>query len=307
MAPAARASDTTLPVREAVGERVHRRRRAAVYRALRSGRATIGLALLAVLAVLALFPDQIAPWDPGFQELSRRNQPPSWISGDPVFLLGGDQLGRDLWSRIVHGARLSMTVGVAAVLVSAIVGVLLGLLAGYFGGVIDSTVMGIAEVQLAFPFILLAITIISITQPTTTSLVLILALSAWVVYARLIRGKVLSVREQEFVEAARALGAGTPRILLQHVLPQLTAPLTVIATLELGRIIVLEATLSFLGMGVQAPDVSWGMILADGRQYIASAWWISAFAGLAVALAVLAVNAVGDWLAEVLDPTLRVR
>ena len=307
MAPAVHVSDTTLPAREAVGERVQRRRRAAVSRVLRSGRATIGLALLAVLAVLALFPDQIAPWDPGFQELSRRNQPPSWISGDPVYPLGGDQLGRDLWSRIVHGARLSMTVGVVAVLVSAIVGVLLGLLAGYFGGLIDSTVMGIAEVQLAFPFILLAITIISITQPTTTSLVLILALSAWVVYARLIRGKVLSVREQEFVEAARALGAGTPRILLQHVLPQLTAPLTVIATLELGRIIVLEATLSFLGMGVQAPDVSWGMILADGRQYIASAWWISAFAGLAVALAVLAVNAVGDWLAEVLDPTLQVR
>lgn len=281
-----------------------RRRRSATRRLLRDRRAIVVFPLLAAYVALALFPEHIAPWDPTYQELSRRLQPPSWVSGDTTYWLGADQLGRDLWSRIVYGARVSLAVSGAAVAVSAVVGVLLGLLAGYFGGSLDSVVMGVAEVQLAFPFILLAITMLAITSPSTPTLVAILALSAWVIYARLIRGKVLSIREQEFIEAARALGAGTPRILMRHVLPQLGGPITVIASLELGRIIVLESTLSFLGLGIQAPHISWGQILADGRQYIATGWWVSAFSGLAVALSVLAVNALGDWLTEALDSTL---
>jgi peptide/nickel transport system permease protein len=268
-------------------------------------RPVAGLILLGLFVVLAVFPDRIAPWDPTFQELSRRLQPPVWQSGDPTFLLGGDPLGRDLWSRLVQGARVSMSIGLMAVAGSMVVGVTLGLIAGYFGGIVDNAIMGITELQLAFPFILLAITIVSIAPPSLPTLIAILALSAWVVYARLIRGRVLSVREQDFVEAARALGADTPRLLLRHILPQLLPPIIVVATLELGRIIVLEATLSFLGFGVQAPDISWGQILAGGRPYIATAWWVSAFAGLAIALLVLAINTVGDWLAEVLDPSAR--
>ncbi|MBA2596585.1 MAG: ABC transporter permease [Chloroflexia bacterium] len=274
-------------------------------RLLHSGRATVGVVLLIIFVVTAGFPEQVAPWDPSFQELSRRIQPPTWISGDPTYVLGGDQLGRDLWSRIVHGARASLLIGLTAVVLSACAGIALGLVAGYFGGMLDGAIMALAEVQLAFPFVLLAITIVSVASPTTTTLIVVLALSAWVVYARLTRARVLSIREQEFMEAARALGAGAPRIIIRHVLPQLTGPLIVVATLELGRIIVLESTLSFLGLGVQAPTISWGVILADGRQYVATGWWISAFSGLAVALAVFAVNTVGDWLTEEIDPTLR--
>ncbi len=269
-----------------------------------SWRAAIGISILLVYVSFALFPAQIAPLDPSKQDLAHILQPPVWISGDRSHWLGTDQLGRDLWTRIVFSSGLALGLASSAVLASLLVGVSLGLLAGFFGGIQDRFITALSEVQLAFPFILLAITIVAATKPGVFTLILVMALSGWVVYARLIRSRVLTVRELEYIEAARATGATSRRILVRHVLPQVTGTVIVIATLELGRIIVLESTLSFLGLGVQPPNITWGEVLADGREYISSGWWIAMFSGLTIVLVVFAVYLLGDWLAERLDPTL---
>jgi peptide/nickel transport system permease protein len=273
---------------------------------LSNPRTVFGSGILLTVLVLAVLPGLFLNHDPASSDLTRRLQPPAWETGDWGYPLGADALGRDLWGRLVVGARITVTISISAVLVSGLIGALLGLLSGYHGGKLDSLIAAVTEVQLAFPFILLAITIIAVRGPDTITLVLTMALSGWVVYARVIRSRVLSIRELEFIEAARAVGCRTPRILWHHVLPQLTAPITVIATLEVARMILLESALSFLGLGVQAPDVSWGQIISDGRQYIATAWWVTALPGFAIALTVLAVNSFGDWLSEALDPSASV-
>src|SRR5207253_1228700 len=220
-------------------------------------------------------------------------------------LLGTDHLGRDVFSRVIYGARVSLLVGFAAVVVGGIVGATLGLLAGFRGGWADSMIMTLADAQLAFPFILLAIGIIAVLGPSFPNLIVVVGLSGWVTYARVLRAQVLALRQRDFVHAILALGGSVPRILARHILPNVASTFMVIATLELARAIVLEATLSFLGLGIQPPTPSWGGMIHEGREYLDSAWWISMCPGVVLLLSSLVVSRLGDWLRDVLDPTLR--
>lgn len=263
----------------------------------------LGGALLVLVLGLAL----AGPWlglpDPTRGDLRARMLAPtlSW-SGLGAHPFGTDQLGRDILSRIVTGSRVTLTIAGSAVIIGGIVGVFLGLVAGYFGGWSDRLLMRLVDIQLAFPLMLLALLVVAALGPSLHNLIAVLALTSWVRYARIVRGQVLTVREREFVQAARAIGASHVRILARHILPNILTPVLVVATLELARTIVLEAGLSFLGLGIQPPFPSWGRMLADGRTYIASAWWIITLPGLALMLTVLGVNLLGDWLRDWLDP-----
>ena len=225
--------------------------------------------------------------------------------GGHEYLLGTDQLGRDILSRIIYGSRISLLIGLLSVVLSLPIGVGLGLLAGYFTGRLDDITMRIADVQLAFPFILLAITIAGVLGPSPRNVILILAVGGWVVYARLARGQALSLREKEFIEAARSLGGGSFRILFRHMLPNVVSPIIVVGTFGVAQMILLESSLSFLGLGVQPPTPSWGGMLNDGRPYITVAWWLTTLPGAAIMLTVLGINFVGDWLRDLLDPRLQ--
>ena len=265
----------------------------------------LGLGFITLLAVLAV----VAPWvvqDPERQSLRVRLKPPTFegADGHPHFL-GTDHLGRDVHARVVFGSRVSLVVGLAAVIVGGLVGSTLGLAAGYRGGRVDELIMTVADAQLAFPFILLAIGIIAVLGPSFPTLVVVIGLSGWVSYARILRAQVLVLRGREFVEAIRGLGGSVVRIVLRHVLPNVLASLVVVATLELARAIVLEATLSFLGLGIQPPTPSWGGMIQEGRDYLDSAWWISTFPGLVLMITSIVISRAGDWLRDVLDPTLR--
>ena len=265
-----------------------------------------GLAFLAALIVVAGAATYVAPYDPVRGSLRARLVPPGVVAADGrTHLLGTDHLGRDVLSRIIHGARVSLTVGFAAVGVGGLVGATLGILAGFHGGWLDTIVMTVADAQLAFPFILLAIGIIAVLGPSFPTLVMVIGLSGWVAYARVLRSQVLVLRTREFVDAIRGLGGSPARAILRHVLPNVLSSLVVVATLELARAIVLEATLSFLGLGIQPPVPSWGGMIHEGREYLDSAWWISTCPGLVLMLTSLVVSRTGDWLRDVLDPTLR--
>lgn len=263
----------------------------------------LGATLLILLLALAL----AGPWlglpDPTRGDLRARMAAPtiSW-SGLGAHPLGTDQLGRDILSRIITGSRVTLMIAGSAVILGGIIGVVLGLAAGYFGGWLDRLLMRLVDIQLAFPLMLLALLVVAALGPSLHNLIAVLALTSWVRYARIVRGQVLSVRELDYVQAARAIGAGHLRILARHILPNVLTPILVVATLELARTIVLEAGLSFLGLGIQPPSPSWGRMLADGRTYIASAWWIITLPGLALMLTVLGVNLLGDWLRDWLDP-----
>ena len=267
-------------------------------------------AILLLAGLAALFAPAIAPHDPLEQSLLLRLQPPGWLEeGEPAYLLGTDHLGRDVLSRMIYGAQTSLAVGLVGTLIGCFVGMLLGMLAGYFSGAVDEGIMLVADIQLAFPFILLAIAIIAVLGPdlpgaTPWKLVVVVGISGWMTYARVCRGVVLTVKERDFVQSVRALGGSDLRILCRHILPNILSPAIVLATLDLARLIVLESTLSFLGIGVQPPYPSWGGMLGDGRDYLGSAWWLSTFPGLAIMLTSLAISRGGDWLRDVLDPTL---
>jgi peptide/nickel transport system permease protein len=262
-----------------------------------------------VVAVLcAVLAPQLAPYDPTKGDLSARLEPPAWMAtGSARHLLGTDQLGRDILSRIIFGARISLLVGVVSSLIGGTVGLALGMLGGYFRGRADSVVAKLIDIQLAFPFLLFAITVIAVLGPSLPNLLTILALSGWVTYARVVRGQTLSLRETEFIQAARGLGCPTWRILLRHILPSVMSYALVIMTTEIGRLIVLESTLSFLGLGVPPPTPSWGMALADGKEYLINGWWLATFPGLAIMLVVLCMNVLGDGARDLLEPRLRGR
>jgi peptide/nickel transport system permease protein len=219
--------------------------------------------------------------------------------------MGTDHLGRDVLSRMIYGSRVSLLVGFAAVLVGGLVGSALGILAGFRGGWVDTAIMTVADAQLAFPFILLAIGIIAVLGPSFVTIVVVISLAGWVGYARILRSQVLGLRSREFVDAVHALGGSVLRIVWKHVVPNILSSIVVIATLELGRAIVLEATLSFLGLGIQPPTPSWGGMVQEGREYLDSAWWISTCPGLVLMAATIVVSRTGDWLRDLLDPTLR--
>jgi peptide/nickel transport system permease protein len=262
--------------------------------------------MLAGLVVTALLSPYVAPHNPIRERLIDRLLPPAWADdGEWRYFLGTDHLGRDLVSRIIYGSRISLVVGFAAVIIGGALGIALGVAAGFFGGRTDEVIMALADMQLAFPTILLAIAIIAVLGPSFTNLVVVIGISGWVTYARIARGQVLSVREKEFVEAIRAQGGSQWRIVWRHILPNILSPLIVVATLDLARTIILESTLSFLGLGIQPPTPSWGGMLSDGREYLLSAWWIATFPGLALMLTALSFNRLGDWIRDVTDPRLR--
>jgi peptide/nickel transport system permease protein len=268
--------------------------------------AIVALAFVCGLFAMAAAAPLITPHDPVRQSLRMRLKPPTLEGADGfAHPLGTDHLGRDILSRVIYGSRVSLLIGFAAVGVGSLIGATLGIAAGYRRGMLDTVIMTVADAQLAFPFILLAIGIIAVLGPSFPTLVVVVGLSGWVNYARVLRSQVLVLRSRDFVDAIFGLGGSTARIVLRHILPNVLSTLVVIATLELARAIVLEATLSFLGLGIQPPTPSWGGMIHEGREYLDSAWWIATFPGLILMLTSIVVSRLGDWLRDVLDPTLR--
>jgi len=287
---------TTTPDRALVGESGWR---IAARRLRRNQLALAGLGLLLVLGLTALLAPWIAPYDPTAQGdlVGMGYQAPS-----AKHWLGTDQFGRDVFSRLIYGARVSLMIAFTAVTISITLGTLLGAVAGYFGGVVDTIITRTIDLILAFPRLVLLILIVALTQPSIPLIILVLGLTHWPGTARIVRGEVLSLREREFITAATALGYGDGRIIFRHLIPNVVAPVIVAATLGIGDTIVAEAGLSFLGLGVQPPDPSWGNMVADGRQNLVGAWWIAAFPGLAIVFTVMAFNLLGDGLRDALDP-----
>lgn len=266
----------------------------------------VGIVIMMTFAVVGLSAPYIAPHSPYEQDLSMRLAPPFWEpEGSLTHLLGTDPLGRDLLSRIIYGARVSLVAASATVLLASLIGVILGLIAGYFGGWWDEAIMRIVDTQLSFPFVLLAILLAAFLGPSLGNMVIALVIASWAVYARIARGSVLDVRDRDYVMAARAIGAGHGRILSRHILPNIAAPLLTIGSLEVGRVIIVEATLSFIGLGVQPRTPAWGSMLYQGREYISTAWWLTVIPGLVITLTVLGANLLGDWVRDTLDPRLR--
>ena len=268
----------------------------------------VALLTLSTITVCAALPWRLAPHLPDEQEIAMRLTPPWWSEGGSAsHPLGTDQLERDVLSRVVHGARVSVAVALSALAISGTIGVFIGLVAGYYGGRVDDVIMRAADVQLSIPYVLLAIAVIAVIGASTQNVVLVLALYGWVAYARMVRGQTLSLREREFVKAYRAMGATDWRIISRHILPNVMSGVIVVGSLELAGIIMLESSMSFLGLGIQPPTVSWGVMLADGRTHLlGGAWWVVTFPGLAITLTVLSVNVLADWLRDVFDPRQQV-
>lgn len=265
----------------------------------------LGMGLLAVIFAVAALAPLVTAHDPFEQELVARLAAPVWLSGGTgSYFLGTDALGRDVWARIAFGARYSLLVGLSATVVAGALGVSLGVVAGYFGSWPDKLIMRLGDVILAFPSILLALAVMVILGPGLFNLILVLGIAHWIHFGRVIRSEVLSIREREFIQAGVALGAGHGRLIWRYVLPNILGSATVLATLTIARTIIAEASLSFLGLGIPPPTPSWGSMLADGRPYLAVAWWVSTLPGVALMGTVIAINLLGDWLRDVLDPRL---
>lgn len=266
----------------------------------------VGAAFLVMIVAVAIVAPWIAPHEPAAQSVTDRLVPPAWAEGGSTdHLLGTDNLGRDVLSRLIHGSRVSLIVGVVVVAVAGGIGTLLGVVAGYKGGRVNSLIMRIVDTQMAFPGLLLALIILATIGPSMTTVIVVLALNNWMIYARVTQGIVLSVKETPYVEAAEIVGCRSRRVIARHILPNLTAPLLTLAVLELAAMILSEAALSFLGVGIQPPQTSWGLDVSIGKDYLFSAWWLVTFPGLAIALTVLSVNLVASWLRITLDPSER--
>ncbi len=268
-----------------------------------------GVAAAAVLLVIvgsAVFAPWLAPDNPLSVDIQHRLSSPVWMAGGTTaHLLGTDQVGRDLFSRTIYGGRVSLVIGVAAVLVSSSIGVLLGLAAGYFHARVDWTIMTLVNVMLTFPFVLLALAVIAVLGPSLVNMIIVLGIADLPLYARVVRAETLAIREREFIMAGRALGMSHPRIIFRQILPNLVSLIVVIATLQVARVIILESFLSFLGLGVQPPTPAWGNMLGEGRVYMLNSWWIAAFPGLAIFVTTLAINLVGNALRDWLDPHMK--
>ncbi|MCL4182912.1 MAG: ABC transporter permease [Burkholderiaceae bacterium] len=266
----------------------------------------IGLTLVLLLVVLAVFAPLLAPHDPAAQNLRARLLPPVWLDkGSWTYLLGTDHLGRDVLSRLVYGSQVSLAVGAGVVLLAGSFGTVMGLLAGYYGGRTDGFIMRWVDTQVAFPGLLLALIILAVVGPSMTSLIVVLSINGWMVYARMVRGSVLSVRQLPYVEAAEMVGCRPRRVIFRHILPNLVSPLLTLAILEFARIVLAEAALSFLGLGVQPPATSWGLDVANGKEYMFRAWWLVTFPGAAIAITVLGINLLASWIRIAADPQER--
>jgi peptide/nickel transport system permease protein len=268
---------------------------------------SISLFILIFLLVLpGIFAPQLAPHNPIKGSLSARLKPPAWVAGGSItYPLGTDKVGRDILSRIIYGARVSLSVSIVAIVVSGAIGVTLGLIAGYFGGKIDALIMRLVDISLGLPVILIALVFVAVVGPSFGTVIIVTSFLLWARYARQVRGETLSIRERDFISRARVAGASHLRIMFRYLFPIGINTLTVLATLQIGAIILLESTLSFLGAGIPRPTPTWGSMIADGRDLIVVAWWIAMFPGLAIMLTVLSLNLLGDWLRDYLDPKLR--
>ncbi len=278
--------------------------RSRVWRKLsRNPAAIAGSLVLLVVVVAAVGASWVAPHDPAQQSLLRRFTPPVWqAGGNSAYLLGTDQVGRDIFSRMIHGSRISLLVGTLAVVVSVLVGVTLGLVSGFRTGSIDTVIMTVVDITWSFPPLLLALAFVAALGPSVLTIILALGLTGWERYARVVRAEVLALREKEFVEAARALGIGSARIVLRHLLPNTFSSIVVLSTLQVAQAILGEAALSFLGVGSGSAYPTWGHMISLGRDFVTVAWWLPTFPGLAILLTVLAINLVGDRLRDALDP-----
>jgi peptide/nickel transport system permease protein len=263
----------------------------------------MGILIISVFVICAIFSPLLAPHDPTKQNISQTLLPPAWHhDGSRGHLLGTNALGQDVLSRLIYGARVSLMVSVSAVFLSGLGGVIIGMLSGYFGRWVDSLLMRLTDIQLSIPFILLAIALIGALGPSLQNVIIVIAITNWVAYARVARAETLVVKEREFVLSARVSGSSIFHILGIHILPNILNSCIVLATLDIGKAIIYESGLSFLGIGVQPPTTSWGLMLADGRKYISIAYWLTTFPGLAVVIVVLGGNFLGDWLRDRFDP-----
>jgi peptide/nickel transport system permease protein len=264
--------------------------------------------MVVFMLALALFSSFISPRDPLEQDLQARLRPPFWEEKtDPQYKLGTDQVGRDMLSRLIYGSRISLSVGFLTMTFSAVVGITLGILAGYYRGYLDSIISNCVNIMMSFPYILLAISVMAAAGPGYRNLVMVLGLTGWPVYTRLVRAEVIELKSRDFVTAARALGGRNSGVILKHILPNLTSSIIVLATFELARMIIRESFLSFLGLGIPPPMASWGGMLAEGRSYMLGLWWLAAIPGSAIFFTTLGINLMGDGLRDWLDPHTRNR
>jgi peptide/nickel transport system permease protein len=262
--------------------------------------------LVFLLVIPGLFAEWIAPHDPIKGSLALRLKPPMWEKGGSItYPLGTDKVGRDVLSRIIYGARVSLRVSIEAIVVSGFIGTALGLISGYFGGKVDALIMRLVDISLGLPIILVALVFVAALGPSLTTVIALITILLWARYARQVRGEVLSIKERDFVARARVAGASHFRIMFRYLLPNVVNTLIVLATLQVGFVIIFESSLSFLGAGIPRPTPAWGLMVADGRELIVTAWWISMFPGIAIMLTVLSFNLVGDWLRDHLDPKLK--
>ena len=258
------------------------------------------------MTICALFAPWLATEAPTFGTLANAFIPPAWSEGgSAAHLLGTDSLGRDVYSRIIYGARISLIVSIFAIFIAGSIGTVLGLASGFFGGRIDGLIMRLVDIALALPTILMALVLVAVLQPGILTVIIVIGSLSWANYSRQIRGEVLTVKERDFVVLARSIGSSPIRIMFRHILPNVFNTIIVLATLQVGSVILLEATLSFLGLGVPPPNPSWGQMVAEGRGFLVVAWWMALFPGLAIMLTVLSMNLMGDWLRDLLDPRLR--
>lgn len=273
----------------------------------RNWRMLLGGLLFLSVVLISLFASFIAPYDPLEINLANCLRAPSVepAADGNVYILGTDQLGRDVLSRLIYGGQTSLTVGICAVGLAGVIGVTLGLVAGFYGGWIDSVIMRLADIQLAIPSILLAIVMVAVTGKSLVNIVIVLAITGWVQFARVVRGNVLTIKEMEYVDAARCIGVSDFRILFRHIFPNVFFSVIIIATLQMARMILMEASLSFLGMGANISVPTWGNMISEGRNYITSAWWLCTIPGLVIVVVIIGINLLGDWLRDFLDPKLK--
>jgi len=264
------------------------------------------LILVFLLVIPGLFAEWIAPHDPVKGSLAARLKPPMWSPGGSIdHPLGTDKVGRDVLSRIIYGARVSLRVSLEAIVVSGFIGTTLGLISGFFGGRVDALIMRLVDISLGLPIILVALVFVAALGPSFTTVIAVITVLLWARYARQVRAETLSIKERDFIARARVAGASNLRIMFRYILPNVVNTLIVLATLQVGFVILLESSLSFLGAGIPRPTPAWGLMVADGRELIVTAWWISMFPGLAIMLTVLSLNLLGDWLRDHLDPKLK--
>lgn len=270
---------------------------------LHSQTGMLGFIIILIVVLIAVFAPVIAPYDPAAVDLYGMRMPPCWMeNGSMEHLLGCDNLGRDLWSRIIYGTRVSLLVGVLSVLLAGVFGIILGMVSGFYGGWIDNVIMRITDAFFAIPRILMAMVVLMVAGSSVTVLILIIGGTSWVPFARMIRSEVLTLKEKEFVKCSRTIGTSSMVIILRHIMPNVMSSFIVLCTMNIAGNIISEAALSFLGVGIQPPTVSWGVMLAEGRKFLSSHWWIGTFPGIAITISVLGIMFFGNWLRDVLDP-----